>query len=180
MLIDAKQACLLVIDYQARLAPAIADHLKVIEQGVQLIRLADRLELPIVLTEHCPDKLGASVESVQMAAARASVVHKVCFSAWAQQRLDATAVAGCDQIIVCGTETHVCVLQTVLDLRAAGKQVYVVAEACGSRTPANHELALARMRAHGVDIVSREMVAFEILRSASDPRFSSILRDFIR
>ena len=180
MLIDSSQACLLVIDYQARLAPAIADHVNVIEQGVQLIRLADRLGLPIVLTEHWPDKLGASVDTVRSAAARASLVHKQAFSAWAEGRLDATAVADCQQVIVCGTETHVCVMQTVLDLRAAGKRVFVVAEACGSRTLANHELALARMRAHSVDIVSREMVAFECLRTGADPRFSPILREFIR
>ena len=180
MLIDSKQACLLVIDYQTRLAPAIAGHQDVLAEGVRLIGLAERLGLPVVLTEHCPDKLGASVESVQIAAARARLVHKTSFSAWAEGRLDETPAADCPQVIVCGTETHVCVLQTVLDLRAAGKQVFLVAEACGSRTPANHELGLARMRAHGVDIVSREMVAFESLRSGTDPRFSSILREFIR
>ncbi len=82
------------------------------------------------------------------------------FSAQADGCLEDTAVAGCEQVIVCGTEAHVCVQQTALDLRRAGKQVFIVAEASGSRDPANRDLAFTRMRGHGIEIVSREMVAF--------------------
>ncbi len=77
-----------------------------------------------------------------------------------------------------GAEAHVCVLQTALDLRAAGKEVYLVADAVSSRSPRDVELALERMRADGVRIVSREMVTFEWLRQAGTDRFREISRDF--
>jgi nicotinamidase-related amidase len=77
-------------------------------------------------------------------------------------------------------ETHVCVLQTVLDLKAAGKDVFVVADAVGSRTPENKALALERMRQNGVVVVSGEMVAFEWLRVAGTPQFREISREFLR
>ena len=94
--------------------------------------------------------------------------------------LEHTAVAGCEQVILCGTEAHVCVQQTALDLRAAGKQVFIVAEAAGSRAPANRDLAFERMRGHGIEIVSREMVAFEWLQRGGTELFREVNRDFIR
>lgn len=83
-------------------------------------------------------------------------------------------------MVVAGTESHVCVLQTVLDLLGQGRQVFVVAEAVGSRRTSDKELALARMRAHGAEIVSREMVAFEWLRQAGSEEFRAISREFLR
>jgi nicotinamidase-related amidase len=81
---------------------------------------------------------------------------------------------------VIGAEAHVCVLQTALDLRAAGKEVFLVADAVSSRSPRDVELAVERMRADEVRIVSREMVAFEWLHQAGDDRFRAISREFLR
>ncbi|MCX7150641.1 MAG: isochorismatase family protein, partial [Rhodocyclales bacterium] len=81
---------------------------------------------------------------------------------------------------VCGMETHVCVLQTVIELLAAGKQVFVVEEAVGSRRDADKALALARMRDAGASIVSREMVAFEWLRRADSEVFREVSKTFLR
>jgi nicotinamidase-related amidase len=77
-------------------------------------------------------------------------------------------------------ESHVCVLQTVVELRGQGKQVFVVADSVGSRDPADKQLALERMRGHGIEIVSREMVAFEWLRQAGTPIFREINQEFLR
>ena len=93
------------------------------------------------------------------------------------RRIDAI---GREQIVVIGAEAHVCVLQTTLDLRAAGKEVYLVADAVSSRSPRDVELALERMRADGVRIVSREMVVFEWLHQSGDDRFRAISREFLR
>jgi nicotinamidase-related amidase len=79
-----------------------------------------------------------------------------------------------------GAESHVCVLQTSVDLLRAGREVFVVAECVASRRAADRELALARMRGEGVRIVSREMVAFEWLREGGTPVFRDICRDFLR
>jgi len=84
------------------------------------------------------------------------------------------------QIVVCGTEAHVCVLQTVLQLAAAGKQVFVVEEAVGSRDPAHKALALERMRQHGIQIVCREMVAFEWLGQAGTDLFRDVSKNFLK
>ena len=83
------------------------------------------------------------------------------------------------QWVVCGTESHVCVQQTVLDLLAAGRDVAVVDEAVGSRSVHDKALALERMRQFGAQIVSREMVAFEWLHRANTPEFRAVLQ-FIR
>ena len=91
-----------------------------------------------------------------------------------------TAVEKQRQVIICGTEAHVCVQQTALSLRWAGKQVFVVADASGSRDPANRDLAFERMRGHGIEIVSREMVAFEWLQRGGTDLFREVNRDFIR
>jgi len=79
-----------------------------------------------------------------------------------------------------GAEAHVCVLQTSLDLVRADREVYVVADCVTSRRAADRELALARLRAEGVRIVSREMVAFEWLGEGGTPLFREVCRDFLR
>ena len=109
-----------------------------------------------------------------------SIVEKVHFSCVAEGRLARLPGFAREQIVVAGTEAHVCVLHTCLDLLAEGKQVFVVADAVGSRNPLDRELALARLRQNGAQIVSREMVAFEWLRRAGTDLFRRINREFIR
>lgn len=182
MLMDAEKSVLLVIDVQERLAPAIHDGDAVAAHCAWLVGVAAKVGVPVVVTEHFPDKIGATLAMVRSAAeaAGAQFAGKRFFSAQADGCLAATEVDRRRQVIVCGTEAHVCVQQTALDLRWAGKEVFVVADACGSRDPADRELALARMRGHGVEIVSREMVAFEWLRCGGTELFREVNRDFIR
>lgn len=180
MLMNPATSALLVIDVQERLAPAIHDGQHVARNCAWLAGLAARVGVPVVVTEHFPAKIGATLPAVAAAAAGADFVTKECFSAQADGCLDRTAVDARRQVIVCGTEAHVCVQQTALGLRWAGKQVFVVADACGSRNPADRELAFARMRSHGIEIVSREMVAFEWLQRGGTELFREVNRDFIR
>ena len=84
------------------------------------------------------------------------------------------------QWILAGVESHVCVLQTALELQATGKEVYLVADAVSSRSPRDVELAMDRMRSEGVRIVSREMVVFEWLHQAGTDSFRAISREFLR
>ena len=88
---------------------------------------------------------------------------------------NAARLAGDTALVVCGCEAHVCVLQTVLGLRATGRQVFVVADAVGSRIEANRKAGLARMQAHGAEIVTTEMVIFEWLGSAAHPAFKTLM-----
>ena len=108
------------------------------------------------------------------------IVEKIHFSAVADGCLQNLPAFSRDQIVITGTEAHVCVLQTALDLLAAGKHVFVVAEAIGSRRPEDRLFAIERLRQEGCRIVTREMVAFEWLHRAGTEQFRQISRDFLR
>jgi nicotinamidase-related amidase len=110
----------------------------------------------------------------------ARFVEKTHFSCVADGCLAGTEVDLRRQVVVVGTEAHVCVMQTVLELRWQGKEVFLVEDAVGSRKPGDKQVALARMRAHGVEVVTREMVAFEWLKRSATELFREVNRDFIR
>lgn len=180
MLLDAQRSALLIVDLQQRLLPAIADGERVLANCLWLIRVAQRLQVPVVASEQYPKGLGPSVLPLRKLLPPEAFVEKTHFSCVREGCLQPLAAYPREQWVVAGTEAHVCVLQTVLDLRAAGKQVFAVADAVGSRDPANRALAIERMRQHGVEIMSREMVAFEWLTRAGTEQFREINREFIR
>lgn len=180
MLMNCEKSTLLIVDVQSGLAPAIHEGERIVANCIWLVGVAGRLGVPTVITEHFPEKIGYTVPPLKAAAGGAQFVSKQCFSACAEDVLAPTAVGERRQVIVCGAEAHVCVQQTALDLRWAGKEVFVVADASGSRDPANRDLAFERMRGHGIEIVSREMVAFEWLKRGGTDLFREVNRDFIR
>ncbi|WP_079435036.1 hydrolase [Zoogloea sp. LCSB751] len=180
MLMTADKAVLLVVDVQERLLPAIHEGEAILANCIWLAGVARRLRVPVVLSEQYPVGLGPTAAALKAVLDGAHVVEKTHFSCVSDGCLAGTEVEARRQVIVVGTEAHVCVQQTVLELRWQGKEVFVVADAVGSRKPLDKDLALARMRAHGVDIVSREMVAFEWLRRSATAQFREINRDFIR
>lgn len=180
MRMRAGESVLLVVDVQQALLPAIHEGAAVVEHVRWLLGVAARLGVPRLVTEQYPKGLGATTPALRELLAPQELVEKECFSALTEGRLLAAPGGGRRQWIVCGTEAHVCVQQTVLDLLAAGREVFVVDEAVGSRRPRDKALALERMRGHGADIVSREMVAFEWMERACTDTFRSVLREFIR
>lgn len=179
-LLQRGRSVLLLVDVQQRLLPAIDGAPDVLAQCVWLAQLAAALDVPTVITEHMAAKIGATEPALRAAAPGAQVVTKSAFSAVRDGVLETTALSERPQVVLAGIEAHVCVLQTALELQTRGWAVHVVAEACGSRRSADRDLALGRMRAHGLQVLSREMVAFEWLARADDPQFGAILRRFIR
>ena len=175
MLIQASQSVLLLIDLQARLAPAIHDIDAVLRHNLWLVEVAQRLGVPVAATVQYPAGLGPMVPELTARIPVADVVEKIHFSAAADGCLASLPALARHQVVLTGTETHVCVLQTALGLLAQGKEVFVVAEAVGSRRPEDKELALQRLRQEGCRIVSREMVAFEWLRGCEHPAFKEML-----
>jgi nicotinamidase-related amidase len=103
-----------------------------------------------------------------------AVMAKTTFSAARDPGFPALLPAGAGEIVVAGCEAHVCVLQTVLDLLAAGRRVVWAADATGSRDPADQAAAIDRARQHGAEIVTSEMVLFEWLRDARHPKFREV------
>jgi len=180
MLLKADQSLLLVIDIQERLAPAIHDTAAVTAHNLWLVEVARRLAVPILATVQYPKGLGPLVPVLAEKLQPEEVVEKIHFSAVADGCLDDLPALARRQVVITGTETHVCVLQTALDLLGRGKEVFVVAEAVGSRRPEDKALALERLRQAGCVIVSREMVAFEWLHRAGSDLFRSVSRDLIR
>lgn len=181
MLMRIETSCLLAIDFQERLMPAVHDADGVVANAAWLIRIAQRLNVPVLASEQYPQGLGHTVAAIRELLPAEAFMEKLHFSCAAERdcmrRIDSM---GRQQVIVIGAEAHVCVLQTALDLRAAGRDVYLVADAVSSRSPRDIELALERMRAEGVRVVSREMVVFEWLHQAGDNRFREISREFLR
>ncbi|MEO8629632.1 MAG: hydrolase [Betaproteobacteria bacterium] len=180
MLIDSKNSGLLVIDVQEKLLPAIHDAQRVLESCLWLVNVARRLRVPIAATEQYPRGLGVTVAALREALGDSPIVEKITFSGASEPAVLATPAVTRQQVIVAGTETHVCVLQTVVGLLALNKDVFIVADAVGSRSPQDRELALARLRHLGVTVVTREMVAFEWLERAGTGTFREISRDFLR
>ena len=180
MLIDSSRAVLLQIDLQERLAPAIHDIDAVLRHNRWLVEVARRLEVPVAATVQYPAGLGPIVPELAALLPAGDVVEKIHFSAVADGCLDALPALRRSQVVLTGTETHVCVLQPALGLLARGQQVFVVAEAVGSRRPEDRALALERLRQEGCRIVSREMVAFEWLHRAGTDLFRQVSREFLR
>lgn len=180
MKLDAHRSVLLIIDLQERLLPAIDQGESVVNHAAWLIGIARQLRVPVLLTEQYPQGLGATAPAIAQLITSEERIEKIHFSAVAEGNLLSHPDAQRKQWVVCGTESHVCVQQTVLDLLSAGRQVSVVEEAVGSRQARDKILALERMRQHGADIVSREMVAFEWLNQANTPEFRAVLKAFIR
>lgn len=180
MLISAERSVLLLVDLQERLYPAIDQGAQIVEHNLWLTRLAQRLSVPVICTEQYPQGLGPTVPALRALLPESAMVEKIHFSAASEGGVFDAPGGNRTQFVVTGTEAHVCVLQTVIGLLDSGRHVFVVDEAVGSRRPSDKALALARMRGHGADIVSREMVAFEWLRQAGSETFRQVSREFIR
>ena len=178
-MMNADSSQLLLIDIQERLAPATLDGERVVERAGILLDAAALLGVPHTVSEQYPRGLGPTVAAVREKADPERIFDKVHFSCQADDRLAAVlaetgAETGRRDTILCGMEAHVCVLQTALDLAEVGYRVHVAADAVTSRTAQNRDLAVERMRAAGIGIVSTEMVLFEWLRTAGHPEFRAV------
>jgi nicotinamidase-related amidase len=180
VLIDAQRSLLLVIDFQERLLPVIHEHEQLLANVTWLIRAAQKIGVPVAAVEQYPKGLGRTVKGVRELLPDGAVAQKVHFSAVAAQCLGNLPGAERAQLVLVGTETHVCLLQTALELLEEGKEVYVVADAVGSRRVADRDVALARMRQEGARIVTREMVVFEWLVEAATPLFRDVSKALLR
>jgi len=169
--LDRRRSLLLMIDLQGRLHPAIAEGDAVLRETLRLARLAKLFDVPVWATEHCPDRIGPLLP--ELAALSERTFAKTSFDAC---RTPAFAEALPDRdIIVCGYEAHICVMQTALGLLALGKRVWVARDAVGSRAPASRDAALARLERAGAGLLTTEMAGFEWAEDAADPRWRELL-----
>ena len=203
MLLDAEDCQLVLVDYQTRLMPVIFENELVVANAVRLARMARLLEVPVWGTAQNPDKLGQNLPEVQAAidSAGGKTLSKMYFSAagdglvdWLRppvrkppaggnarslprhlQKPVETEEAGRSMIVIAGCEAHVCLLQTALELLEEEFDVWVVTDACSSRSERNRDAAFDRLAGNGAELVTTEMVAFEWARTAEHERFREML-----
>ena len=176
MLLTPDDSFLLVIDVQEKLAAQINGMETVSANIIRLVKSAQTLDIPLFCTEHCPDKIGSTIAELRAYFSADSILAKSHFSACRESDIASRFNdLKRKQVVICGAETHVCVLQTTLALKQSGFQPYLVADATSSRHLHNKKLATTRMRQHQVDIVSTEMVIFEWLQRADTSSFRELL-----
>jgi nicotinamidase-related amidase len=197
MLLDAEESQLVLVDYQSRLMPVIHEADRVVANAVRLARIAQLLQVPLWCTEENPEGLGGTVEALQPLVA-GRVLSKMEFDATSVlvprlkpapkaqggnarslpkhlQKAVPAAAPGRESIVLAGCEAHVCLMQTALGLLEEEVEVWVVTDACSSRSERNRDAAFDRLAGAGAELVTTEMVAFEWLRDPGHPRFKEVL-----
>ena len=180
MILNQQASQLLVVDIQAWLLPAMTQQEPLMANAARLCQAARLLDIPITISEQYPKGIGATVpEVIEACGAKATILPKLTFSclrdeSLAQRINELGKVHLRRQIVVCGIEAHVCVLQTALDLQSSGFDVVVIGDAISSRTADSKSFAIERMRSHGVDVATTEMAVFEWLERAGTAQFKTL------
>ena len=199
MLLVADESQLVLVDFQVRLMPALFDGAAVVGNAIRLAKLASLMQVPTVFTEQNPSRLGSTVPELgeSLAQSKAKLMAKMQFSAVEEGlsewlRPPAKPVQGNARslpkhlqkpsnapeprasIVLAGCEAHICLLQTALDLLEDEFDVWVVTDACTSRTERNRDAAFDRLAGAGAELITTEMVAFEWIRGAEHPAFKAM------
>ncbi|MDD2609848.1 MAG: isochorismatase family protein [Giesbergeria sp.] len=198
MLLDADESQLVLVDYQTRLMPAIHEGAAALANAVRLAQIAQMLDVPVWGTEQNPSRLGPNDAALRALCRK--TLDKMHFSAVPDGLVDylrppvkpqqggnarslpkhlqkpaQPAAPERPSIVIAGCEAHVCLLQTALELLAEEFEVWVVTDACSSRTERNRDAAFDRLAGAGAELVTTEMVAFEWLGSCEHPAFKDML-----
>ena len=194
MLLELQEAQLVLVDYQAKLMPVIHESEAVMANGLRLAQMAQLLRVPTWGTEQNPERLGPNPEPLRSLCRE--TLPKMAFSACAEGLVEclrpvakapqgnarslpkhlqkAVPAPARNSMVIAGCEAHVCLLQTALDLLEEEFEVWVVTDACTSRTERNRDAAYDRLAGAGAELVTTEMVIFEWLRSAEHPQFKAL------
>ncbi|MFA5804696.1 MAG: hydrolase [Melioribacteraceae bacterium] len=174
-ILQIERSALLVIDIQEKLLPVIYESERVVDNAIKLINGFKILNSPIYFTEQYPKGLGTTEQRIKSALEERSAIHKMSFSCFGAGNLfEELKNKNVQQVVVCGIESHVCVMQTALDLIANDFQVQVAADAVSSRRKFDYEIALERMRSNGAEITLTESILFEMLNVCGTDEFKAI------
>ena len=173
-MLDVDHSTLVLVDFQARLAPVIEGAAETVTQATRLAEAARLLKVPVIATAQNPERLGDN--DPRLVALTDFTVSKTSFDATRAPELLECLPSSRPDILLAGWEAHVCVLQTAFGFVREGFKPVVVADAVSSRKADSKTIALQRLAAHGIEIVTTEMVLFEWLGSADHPAFREVLR----
>lgn len=171
--LSTHDSMLLIVDMQSALLPAIDGNQALVARAVRLARAAQLLGVPVIATEHCAGKIGAT--SPEISHWVDHVIHKTHFDATRETHFLSELPRGRTNVLLIGTEAHVCVLQTGLGLAALGYAPVLVSDGIGSRRAPDQTAALARWNYHGLEALTSEMAMFEWLETPNHPQFKAVL-----
>jgi nicotinamidase-related amidase len=175
-LLNAADAVLVIVDLQENFRPVIFEFDRIVARTVMVIEAAKLLEVPILVSEQVPEKLGATVDEIKRPLPpSATVISKTAFSACGAQALGPSLQSlKRRQVLLCGIESHVCMNQTAHDLLSLGYQVHLLTDCTSSRTPENRGVGIEKMIASGAIRSSSEMAVFELMRDAKHEQFRAV------
>ncbi|MCK5023911.1 MAG: hydrolase [Candidatus Aenigmarchaeota archaeon] len=172
-----EKSCLVVIDVQEKFRPVIHEFDEVVENISKLVKSFQILKVPVIVTEQNPEKLGKTVPEISEVIENNESINKMHFSCCGEKTFsDKIKASGAKDIILCGVETHVCVLKTALDLLKDDYNVYVVCDAVSSRKKFDTKIAIKRLRQSGVFLNTVESIIFQLMDSAGTDEFREIIR----
>ncbi len=172
--LTAENSLLLILDVQTRLLSEMWEAERIERNCAILARVARIFGIPVVVTEQNPARLGATVDAIQRALGEFSPREKMSFSAFPATTVEVEAT-GRKTILLCGLETHICVMQTGLDLIGAGYTLFAVSDAMSSRQEPNRRTGWERLKSAGALPTSTESAVFELMQTANSPHFKAIL-----
>lgn len=174
-MLKKEDTALVVIDVQGKLARLMDESESLLKNLQILIQGAKILKIPIIWLEQYPEGLGPTVEEIKFLLEDEQPIAKRCFSSCLKDDfMKALQKVNCNQILIAGIETHICVYQTVRDLLTLNYEVEVVTDAVSSRTKQNKEIGLQKMYQLGAKATSVEMALFELLKEAIGEEFKQI------
>lgn len=172
-LLKANASLVMAIDLQQKLLPAIDGYESLLKRACQFIEAAQHCAVPVIATEHWPDKIGAT--HPDLLPYMTQVIGKTHFDAAREPAVLNALTKDRPQVLLIGIEAHICVLQTGLSLAQAGFDPILVVDAVGSRLESSKQAALARWCHHGLETVTIEMALFEWLETPANPQFKPVL-----
>lgn len=174
----AEECALAVIDIQEKLLPPIWEKERMVRNSQVLIRLANLMNIPIVATTQNAKGLGQVIPEIASLLPDKNPIDKLDFGCFGNGEFCSAVsrLAGRNTLLICGMETHICVLQTALGAMNQGLNVHVAADAVSSRTELNWNLGLERMRDAGAVISSTEMLTYELMGKSGTPVFKEMLK----
>ncbi|OPZ76409.1 MAG: Isochorismatase family protein [Alphaproteobacteria bacterium ADurb.Bin438] len=180
MLLNPEKACLVLIDMQEKIFPKMNNSKALLNNTKDLLKIASFLKIPTILTEQGSKNLGSTLYDIRDVVSSSLTVDKTTFSAYRTEAfvniLEPYKNQGRNQIIIAGIEEHVCVLQTAFDLKDNGFIPFVAVDACSSREESSITYAEKRFVMNDIEMLTNEMIAFELLKDAKNPVFKDVLK----
>ena len=172
--LNANKCLILIIDIQDKLIKIAKDD-TVKKNAIAIAKTAEILNLPVIVTEQYPKGLGSTIDEIKSLNLKSDYYEKTTFSVLKEKNInDKILHYYKNQIVLFGIETHICVLQSAIDLLNAGYEVFIVQDCCCSRNDENKNAAIRRLIHAGCSIATTEMVLFELLESSKHPNFKEI------